>query len=159
MVTFTYFMLGALFITVLVLLYVVINNSSSISEIKNSSLIDEHERKKEIDTVYRDLERFIMDLRSENESIIREYTNNHKEVIDLIDNRTYETNRTYDEMIKNLDQHLSLRCDDITRLIDSRVDKLDSKLATTTNKTYFDFNNLLNESILKEINTVKERLS
>ena len=68
-----------------------------------------------------------------------------------------ENNHYIENRFNNLDTYITNRFDDITRLIDSRVDKLDSKLEKTTNKTYFDFNNLLNDSILKEVNTVKEK--
>jgi hypothetical protein len=157
MVTFTYFVLGALFIAVCVLLYVVINNLSRTKKIENSLLVDEYEKKERLESTYRHIDSSIMDIRRENEAMINEYTQNYNDVYNLISKKELENNHYIENRFNNLDSYVNNRFDEITRLIDSRVDKLDSKLEKTTNKTYFDFNNLLNDSILKEVNTVKEK--
>jgi glycerol-3-phosphate cytidylyltransferase-like family protein len=149
--------LGALFIAVCVLLYVVINNSSRTKKIENSLLVDEYEKKERLESTFRYIDSCVMDIRREIESMINEYTQNYNNLYDLISKKELENNHYIENRFNNLDSYTTNRFDEITRLIDSRVDKLDSKLEKTTNKTYFDFNNLLNESILKEVNTVKEK--
>jgi len=159
MVTLTYFILGALIIGVVILLRVFLNIASRIKTIENSLLVDEYKTKENNDTIYRTIESLNSDSVLRAESIISEYTKNHIEVNSLIDSREKEASIYYNNLIKELDIKINNRYDEVIRLIDSRVDKLDAKLEKTTNKTYFDFNNLLSESVLKEVNSVKEGLS
>lgn len=159
MVTFSYFMLGSLFISVCVLTYVVLNMMSRVKTIENTLKTYEYLIKDFNDNLYKEIININSDLRREQESIIRDYSTQINETYTNLNRHIESLENNLSSEIKDINHKFDLEISNVNRVMDSRMDKLDDKLIKTKEKTYFDFNQLLNEVTIKGVDSIKESLT
>jgi len=152
-------MLGSLFISVCVLTYVVLNMMSRVKTIENTLKTYEYLIKDFNDNLYKEIININSDLRREQESIIRDYSTQINETYTNLNRHIESLENNLSSEIKDINHKFDLEISNVNRVMDSRMDKLDDKLIKTKEKTYFDFNQLLNEVTIKGVDSIKESLT
>lgn len=158
MITFLFFMLGALLVGVGVLTHVFIKSLSRISQLEKDKFEDKFELNKRFDDMYSHISEIKRDLHDCDERIINEYSNMFKDVNKQID----EVIDLIHAEIKSMEQgpirDVNDQLDNIIRTVDSRIDKFDNKLEVNKNETLMLTSKLIDDGIRKELDSINKRL-
>jgi len=158
MITFLFFMLGALLVGVGVLTHVFIKSLSRISQLEKDKFEDKFELNKRFDDMYSHISEIKRDLHDCDERIINEYSNMFKDVNKQID----EVIDLIHTEIKSMEQgpirDVNDQLDNIIRTVDSRIDKFDNKLEGNKNETLMLTSKLIDDGIRKELDSINKRL-
>ena len=154
-----FFITGALSLITVVLIVMSMKHNDKITLLNEKVFEEQLTNKHLIDIFSNKLEDIKHELLRHDDKIIMEVMIILSEKDKLITNISNELDKKLDVINKDVIGEIYNELSEINKTIEDRMIEIDDKIIETKKETYFDFNNLLDESVKSDLNNLKHDIS
>jgi len=154
-----FFITGALSLMVIILTFMNQKHSDKITLLNDKVFEEQLTNKHLIEIFSNRLEDIKQELLRHDDKIIKEVMVILNEKDKLITTISNEMDKKLDAINKDVIGEIYNELTEINKTIENKIMEMDDKIIETKKETYFDFNNLLDESVKSDLNNIKHDIS